>query len=78
MPHFSGLLSDNEWEKLGTKEKLDTLREAIDEVFNSLVITGQQVGQRAQHVRRDVADDLEKVSQRIKAVEDRLGIKAKD
>lgn len=73
--HFSGLLSDDEWAKLSPAEKLDRLRQAIDQVWQSMVITDQDLARRIERAKREISDDLDKASQRIKAVEDRLDAK---
>ena len=70
--HFSGLLSDVEWAKLSETQKLDVLRQAIDSVWGSLVITGQELASRVERARQDLSGDLDRAVQRIKALEDHI------
>jgi hypothetical protein len=76
--HFSALLSDPEWAKLTDQQKLYTLRQAIDQVWQSMVITDQNLAGRVVDAKREISGDLDKVSQRIKAVEDRLTAEEED
>jgi hypothetical protein len=70
--HFSGLLSDAEWGKLSEPQRLDVLRQAIDSVWGSLVITGQELASRVERARQDLSGDLDRATQRIKALEDHI------
>lgn len=76
-----GLPSPHEWEKLSPSQRLDALYQAIQQVWGSLIVTGQELAGRVERAERSAQhakDVLEKFSQRIKMVEDHPALKVED
>ena len=66
-----GLPARQIWDNLPDHQKISLLYEAIDQIWGSLVLTGQQLTGRVDFLERRIPGDLDRTRRRIKALEDR-------
>ena len=57
------------WKTLSDQQKMDFLYRALQQVWGSLTLTGQQLTARLDALERHTADDLGKFARRIEALE---------
>jgi hypothetical protein len=65
-----GLPPHQVWGQISEPQKIEYLCRAIEQVWGSLTITGQQLTARLDALEQRTKDDLEKLSQRIAALEE--------
>jgi hypothetical protein len=68
----------SKWDNLPQHDKMVALYVAICDVWESMVLTDQDLASRVERVRQQTTDDLGKLSRRIKELEDRLESKDLD
>jgi len=65
-----GLPPHQVWAQISDPQKIEYLYRAVEQIWGSLSITGQQLTARFDALERRTKDDLEKLSQRMAAREE--------
>ncbi|HEV8029612.1 MAG TPA: hypothetical protein VGP42_01200 [Stellaceae bacterium] len=65
-----GLPPHQVWAQISDPQKIEYLYRAVEQIWGSLSITGQQLTARFDALERRTKDDLEKLSQRMAALEE--------